>query len=78
MIKILKKIFRFYYEGFRDMPKWGRTLWTVIILKGLIVFVLVRFLFFPNFLKKNFNSDAERGNYVLEQLTKTSDYDNTP
>jgi hypothetical protein len=60
------------------MPKWGRTLWTVIILKGLLVFVLVRFLFFPNFLKKNFSNDAERGNYVLEQLTKTSDYDSTP
>ncbi|HRW21519.1 MAG TPA: DUF4492 domain-containing protein [Bacteroidales bacterium] len=77
MIKALKKVFKFYYEGFRDMPRWGKTLWTIIILKGLLVFVLVKFIFFPNYLKTNFDSDSERSEYVLDQLTKFSEYDDT-
>lgn len=77
MIKAIKKVFKFYYEGFRDMPRWGKTLWTIIILKGLLVFVLVKFIFFPNYLKTNFDSDSERSEYVLDQLTKFSEYDDT-
>ncbi|HOE05266.1 MAG TPA: DUF4492 domain-containing protein [Bacteroidales bacterium] len=77
-MKIFRKIFNFYYEGFRDMPKWGRMAWAIILLKGLIIFILVKFLFFPNYLKKNFETDEERGNYVFEQLTNTTDdYDAT-
>ncbi len=34
------------------------------------MFAVLKLFFFPNFLKKNFDSDKERGNYVLEQLTK--------
>ena len=75
---VLKRIFRFYYEGFRDMPKWGRQAWAIIIVKGILIFILVRFIFFPNFLNRNFETDKERGDYVLEQLTnKYSDNDTT-
>jgi len=60
------------------MPSWGRAAWTIILFKGLIFFLIIKFLFFPNFLKKNFKTDAERSDYVLEQLTKTTDnYDAT-
>lgn len=74
-MNLFKRIFRFYYEGFRNMPKWGKQAWAIIIVKGILIFVLVRFIFFPNFLNKNFETDEERGEYVLEQLTN-KDTDN--
>jgi predicted lactoylglutathione lyase len=76
-MNIFKRIFRFYYEGFRTMPKWGRQAWAIIIVKGILIFVLVKFIFFPDFLKKNFDTDEERSEYVLEQLTKKHNNDTT-
>ncbi len=77
-MRIFKRVFRFYYEGFRDMPKWGRQAWGIIIAKGILIFILIRFIFFPNFLKKNFKTDEERSNYVIEELTnKYTDNDST-
>jgi hypothetical protein len=32
--------------------------------------VLLRIFFFPDILKTKFSTDRERGNYVMEQLTK--------
>jgi len=75
-MNVFRRVFRFYYEGFRNLPKWGKQAWAIIIVKGILIFVLVRFIFFPNFLNTNFDTDEERGDYVLEQLTnKYSDND---
>ncbi|MEN8227851.1 MAG: DUF4492 domain-containing protein [Bacteroidota bacterium] len=65
---MIKKVFRFYYEGFRNMT-WGRKLWGIILIKLFIMFAILRLLFFPDILKKQFSSDEERSNHVLEQLT---------
>jgi len=48
---------------------WGKPLWSIILIKLFIMFVILRVFFFPDILKKNFSSDEERSNYVLEQLT---------
>ena len=65
---MLKKIFRFYYNGFRSMT-WGRKLWGIILIKLFIVFAILRIFFFPDILQRDFKSDEERGNHVLEQIT---------
>ena len=65
---IFQRIFNFYYEGFRGMTI-GRTLWLIILIKLFVMFVVLKIFFFPNFLKTNFDSDQERSDYVLEQLT---------
>lgn len=65
---ILKRIFIFYYDGFRQM-KVGKTLWLIILIKLFILFAVLKLFFFPNFLKSNFKTDKERGDYVKEQLT---------
>ena len=67
---IFVKVFRFYLEGFRNMNLWGRQVWIIILVKLFILFVVLRIFFFPDFLKSKFNSDEERSEYVLEQLTK--------
>ena len=65
---IFQRVFSFYYEGFKGMTI-GRTLWLIILIKLFVMFVILKIFFFPNFLKTNFETDQERGDYVLEQLT---------
>ncbi len=66
---MIRKIIMFYYEGFKSMTI-GRSLWIIILIKLFIIFVIFKLLFFPDFLKKNFKTDKERGNYVLDRLSK--------
>ncbi len=68
MSNIFKKVFLFYYEGFKSMTV-GRKLWLIIIVKLFIMFAILKLFFFPDFLKTNFKSDSERGDYVIEQIT---------
>ncbi len=64
---IFQRVFSFYYEGFKGMSI-GRTLWLIILIKLFVMFAILKIFFFPNFLKTNFETDQERGDYVLEQL----------
>jgi hypothetical protein len=64
----LNKLIRFYYNGFREMSLWGKRAWLVILIKLFIIFVILRIFFFPDLLKKNFSNDAERGNFVRNQI----------
>lgn len=66
-------VFRFYYEGFRDMPQWGRRVWLIILVKLFIMFAVLRLLFFPNYLGSRFDTAEEKSNHVLEQLIKKPD-----
>lgn len=34
------------------------------------MFAILKLFFFPDILQKEFDSDEDRGNYVLEQITK--------
>ncbi|MCF8367217.1 MAG: DUF4492 domain-containing protein [Bacteroidales bacterium] len=69
---ILSKIFYFYYDGFRSMT-WGKNIWLIILIKLFIMFAVLKLFFFPDFLKTNFDTDEQRSDYVIEQLTNTSD-----
>lgn len=59
----------FYYEGFKGMTV-GKRLWAIIIIKLIVMFAVLKIFFFQNFLKDNFDTDKERSEYVLDQLTK--------
>ena len=65
---VLYKVYRFYLDGFLSMTI-GKKLWIIILIKLFIMFVVLKFFFFPNFLKSKFDNDKDRGNYVIEQLT---------
>ena len=64
-----KKVFRLYYDGFRNMTI-GRTLWAIIIVKLFIIFVVLKIFFFPNFLKTNAHgNEAEYvGNQIVDRM----------
>jgi Domain of unknown function (DUF4492) len=70
MLQFFKRVFYFYYNGFRDMPLWGRRVWLIIIIKLFIMFAILKFFFFPDFLNKKFDNDKERSKYVMDQLIK--------
>ncbi|MBN1821465.1 MAG: DUF4492 domain-containing protein [Prolixibacteraceae bacterium] len=71
---IFSGIWHFYFQGFRDMGKWGKQVWIIILVKLFIMFAILRIFFFPDFLKTNFNSDKERSEHVLENLTEPKNY----
>ena len=66
---IIKKVIYFYIDGFKNM-KLGKNLWLLIAIKLFILFVIIKWLFFPNYLETHFKNDTERSHYILEQLTK--------
>lgn len=68
-------VFRFYRDGFRTMPGWGRKVWLIIIIKLFIMFAVLKVFFFPDLLKKNFSSDRERGEHVFDELLIKTDTD---
>lgn len=55
-VNILYKVWRFYSEGFRQMTV-GKTLWVLIIVKLIVIFVILKWLFFPDYVGTN----AEQG-----------------
>lgn len=66
--RALRRVFRFYVDGFRSMTI-GRTLWAVIIIKLIIIFAILKVFFFPNFLHEK----AQRGHeadYVSTQILR--------
>jgi hypothetical protein len=71
-LPLMTKVFRFYYDGFKNMSLWGRKVWIIIIIKLFIIFAILKIFFFQDYLQKNYNDDTQRSEYVLDQLTNTS------
>lgn len=67
MLPTLRKIVRFYVDGFRGMTL-GRTLWTIVLIKLFVMFAVLRLVFFPDALAGK--SEAERSRTVLEELLR--------
>ena len=57
-----------YVDGFRSMTV-GKTLWIIIGIKIFIFYVIIKILFFPNFLSSKSDTDEGKAQYVREQLT---------
>ncbi|MCF0178812.1 MAG: DUF4492 domain-containing protein [Bacteroidales bacterium] len=63
---IFVRIFRFYVDGFKSMTI-GKTLWTIIIIKLIVIFLVLKLFFFPNYIKEN----AEEGNeadFIMKEI----------
>ena len=63
----LYRFFDLYYDGFKNMTI-GKTLWLVILIKLFIIFIILKLLFFPNFIKSN-AAEGEEAEFVQEQIT---------
>ncbi len=63
------RIWHLYFDGFKEISGWGKKMWIIILIKLFILFAIIRFLFMPDFLKKNFKTNEQRSKHVLENLT---------
>ena len=53
----------------------GKRLWIIILIKLFVLFAILKLFFFKDFLKSNFQTDEERSDYVIEQLTEPASTD---
>lgn len=67
----MKRILRFYIEGFRSMTV-GRKLWAIIIIKLIFIFLIMKLFFFPDILSRDYDTDEERADAVRETLIDRS------
>jgi len=52
------KVFDLYYDGFRHMTL-GKTLWLIIFIKLIIIFLVLKLFFFPNYIKSHTEKGGE-------------------
>ena len=60
--------YRLYYDGFRSMTL-GKTLWTVILIKLVIIFAVLKLFFFPDFIRGKADKGQE-SEFVSTQILK--------
>lgn len=63
-----RSVWKFYYEGFTSMTV-GKSLWTLILIKVILIMGIMKFLFFPNILHRDYTTDEERADHVRKELT---------
>lgn len=67
---ILYKVYDLYADGFRHMTI-GKTLWLIVIVKLLIIFVILKIFFFPDFLSTKATDDVGKSDYVAGKVLHT-------
>lgn len=70
-MQILKRIYTFYYDGFKSMTV-GRYLWLLIIVKLFILFFVMKLFFFPNLLQRDYDTDEQRAQAVRTHLIENN------
>jgi hypothetical protein len=73
LFSFVSRLFRFYHEGFKNMSLWGRRVWLIIIIKLFIIFAILKIFFFQDFLKRKYDNENQRSDYVIEQLINSPD-----
>ena len=63
---LLSRIFHLYYDGFRTMTL-GRTLWTIILIKLAIIFLVLKIFFFPNYINSN-SKNGDKAGFVSKEI----------
>ncbi|THG53814.1 MULTISPECIES: DUF4492 domain-containing protein [Muribaculum] len=61
------RVYRFYRDGFRQMTV-GRQLWAMILIKLAIIFLIFKLFFFPDILRSDYSTDAQRAQAVRSSL----------
>jgi hypothetical protein len=66
MLGLLKNIYLFYYEGFKNLTSTSKKLWILIFIKSTLI-LTVLFLFFPDVLSQ-YSTDEEKSDVVADSL----------
>lgn len=68
-MQTIRNVLFFYIDGFKNMSSLSRKLWLIIVVKLVVIFVIVKTLFFPNYLETTYKSEDEKINFVIKSLT---------
>ena len=63
---LIHRAFHLYYDGFRTMTL-GKTLWTIILLKLAVIFLVLKLFFFPNFIESKAKK-GDKAEFVSTQM----------
>lgn len=63
-------IINFYVEGFKNLTALGKKLWAIILIKLLVLLLVIKVLFYPNYLSSVATSDEEKANVVIDNMLK--------
>lgn len=64
--RLLFQIFHLYYDGFRKMTL-GKTLWTIILIKLAIIFLVLKLFFFSDFINTN-AKNGDKAGFVSKEI----------
>ncbi len=65
---ILYRVWDLYRDGFRHMTL-GRTLWAIILVKLVVIFLILKMFFFPNYIKEH-APEGQEAAFVAEEILK--------
>ena len=68
LIEGITNMFSGLGDGFKGLGGLGKALWALIAVKLVLMFVVLKLFFFPDFLGTNFDTDTERAQYVRSVL----------
>lgn len=70
-LNILKKEkfnwFRMFWDGFTKMSRLGKTLWILVAVKLVVMFLILKLFFFPNALKQ-YDTPDDKAQHVRKEL----------
>jgi len=65
----IKNIYSFYVNGFKNMTI-GKTLWKLILIKLLVIFLFLNYFVHDKSLKSEYKTYDEKVDFVYKNLTK--------
>ncbi len=66
---MLKKIWKFYIDSFRNLNKDGKRLALIIVIKLIILFGIFKLFFFHDFLDSRYDTEKQKSEHIIKQLT---------
>lgn len=66
----MKKIVEMYADGFRNLDATSRTLWIIIIVKLIIMFGVLKVLFYPGAFSGDEKLERNKPDVVYENIMK--------
>jgi len=68
----ISKIYSFYLDGFKNM-KIGKTLWKIIFIKLLVIFIFLNYFIHDKSINTEYKSAQSKSNYVYHNLILQKD-----
>lgn len=65
---MLRRLWSIYYDGFSHLPRWGKIIIAIVLIKLFVMFAVLKLFFMPDYLNSKYTTDQEKSNHVLNEL----------